>query len=150
MLESYKSNKSYEDLKNISGAEVNEIIPGVLMTVKKVTVSGAPEPMVTKDDEGNVTGVAITTGGGETKTEEFSVLKLAIPIGETKNIVFADSDKVDIKSLGYDFAGTSTPEKILDLSGFEFDMSSLGIDKLSDDFHKFTQDIKTKIENLGK
>lgn len=136
MLESYKSNVSYEDLKTkYAESERTELIPGVLMKVKKTIPSGEPMP-VGGDDNGN---------GG--LTQEFTVLKLAIPIGDTKSIVFTDPESTDIQNLSY---ATGSLDKVFDLSGFDFDMSSLGIDKLSTDIHNFTQDLKTKIENFGK
>ena len=147
MLESYKSTKTLDEIKgNYADSERTELIPGLLLKISKSSPEGEADP-VKRDDEGNVISVSQGASVSSTPKEEFTVLKLAIPLGETKSLIFADPDLTNIQNLSLN---TGSLEKVLDLGGFEFDMSSLGIDKLSTDFNKFTQDIKDKIESFGK
>ena len=147
MLESYKSTKTLDEIKgNYADSERTELIPGLLLKISKSSPEGEADP-VKRDDEGNVISVSQGASVSSTPKEEFTVLKLAIPLGETKSLIFADPDLTNIQNLSLN---TGSLEKVLDLGGFEFDMSSLGIDKLSTDFTKFTQDIKDKIESFGK
>ena len=164
MLEGFKAGFSYTEIKQNSerqGNTVKEIIPNAVMEIERRDTTTPVEMKVGPTDPIPVTQkpLPISPDQDPHLTDKFYVVALAVPIGDTKSIMFYDPETFSVDNIKNELSesyGSKSISKVLDIEVPDWlkveslKIESLDINTLNTKFQELSKDIKSRLENLFK